>query len=260
MGDAIHYPDHFIDRLHTIWGEGFLSPGGPQEVRDIVQGVDLAGRSVLDIGCGTGGPALLLAGETGLARLVAIDVEAPVLERARAQASESGLADRVAFQQIEPGPLPFADSSFDIVFSKDALIHIPDKAGLYRDVLRVLRPGGAFLASDWLGGENTAASPEWQRYQRLGHLDFTMVTAAQVEEEMRAAGFETVSTRDRNSWYAEVCRQELKRIEGPLRDELIGIAGAEIYLHWLEVRRALADSVAAGALRPTHLRGFKPAV
>src|SRR3546814_5254164 len=54
----IQYPDEFIDRLHLIWGDAFLSPGGPEEVRAIVSGLDLEDGEVLDIGCGTGGPAI----------------------------------------------------------------------------------------------------------------------------------------------------------------------------------------------------------
>ncbi len=75
---------------------------------------------------------------------------------------------------------------------------------------------------------------------------------------MAAAGFKNVSTRDRNSWYAELSRHEVEQAEGPLRDQLIEAVGEKICLHWAQVRRALADAVAVGALRPTHLRGWKP--
>ena len=51
----IQYPDEFINRLEVLWGEGFLSPGGADEVKEIVNGLDISGKSVLDIGCGTGG-------------------------------------------------------------------------------------------------------------------------------------------------------------------------------------------------------------
>jgi len=146
-----------------------------------------------------------------------------------------------------------------VVFSKDTLIHIADKLTVYREILRVLRPGGVFLASDWLGGESTNTSPEWKRFRELGHLDFTMATAAETHTLMTAAGFEDVSTRDRNAWYAQVSRYDLDQVKGPMRDRLIDAAGEEIYQHWLKVRQAHVDAVAVGALRPTHLRGFKPA-
>lgn len=76
---------------------------------------------------------------------------------------------------------------------------------------------------------------------------------------MTAAGFEEVATRDRNAWYADLSRYELQQVEGPLRGQLVEAVGEDIYGHWLQVRRALADAVAVGALRPTHLRGCRPA-
>lgn len=145
-----------------------------------------------------------------------------------------------------------------MVFSKDALVHIPDKAAIYREVLRVLRPDGVFAASDWLGGENTATAPEWARLRAVGHLKLIMATAGETEATMAAAGFKAVSTRDRNAWFAELMRHELTQLESPLRDRLIEAVGEDLYAHWVEVRRTLVDAAAVGALRPTHLCGHKP--
>lgn len=254
------YPQHFVDRLEILWGEGFLSPGGAEEVRAIVNGVNLAEKSVLDIGCGTGGVDFVLAGDLNAGRVIAIDVEPALLDRARRrlESSHSALAGQVDFQLVSPGPLKWPDAAFDVVFSKDAMIHIPDKAAMYREVLRVLKPGGVFAASDWLGGENMN-SPEWRRFRELAHLDFTMTTAVEAEAMLREAGFVDVSSVDRNGWYSEVTRQEVRDLEGPLRDRLLEVVDEDLYHHWLEVRRALRDAVNVGALRPTHLRGFRPA-
>jgi len=69
-----------------VWGKGFLSPGGPDNVKETVAGLDLADKLVLDIGCGIGGPALVLAGELG-ARVIGFDLEAPLIARAEATSS-----------------------------------------------------------------------------------------------------------------------------------------------------------------------------
>jgi len=203
----IQYPDEFIDRLHVVWGQGFLSPGGPEEVREIVRGLDLDGKALLDIGCGTGGPASVLAGEKG-ARVTALDVEPQLLERARRTAAAAGVAARMTFTLAEPGPLPFEAQTFDVVFSKDALIHIPDKRALYKEILRVLKPGGLFAASDWLASAGAMDDPAFRRYVDLGHLKFTMATAQETASVMRACGFAQVTTRDRNAWYAEISARE----------------------------------------------------
>ncbi len=252
------YADEFIDRLHLVWGDGFLSPGGAEEVAEVTRGLDLKDAAVLDIGCGTGGPSIALARDMG-ARVIGIDIEPQLLDRADTLAQDAGVADRIEFRQVTPGPLPFKHNSFDMVFSKDALIHIPDKQALYAEIMRVLKPGGALAASDWLSGENADDDAAFQHYLSLVPLDYTMATASQTADVMRKAGFERVETRDRNTWYSNLAPQEVARIEGPLRDKIIEVSDIETYEKWLAIRRALAAAAQSGGLRPTHLRGYNPA-
>lgn len=210
------------------------------------------------MGFGTGGPAIALVKNHRAARVVGIDVESRLRERAGKNAENAGVAEKIELGIVEPGPLPFADESFDAVFSKDSMIHIEDKPALFREVLRVLRPGGAFVASDWLSGEERTGLEALDRFRAVGHLSFTMATAAQMAQAIADAGLEQVETRDRNAWYAKVCADELARVEGPLKARLVDAVGEEIHAGWLKVRKSLAEAVAAGGLRPTHLEGFKP--
>jgi ubiquinone/menaquinone biosynthesis C-methylase UbiE len=142
------YDDAMVTFLETLWGDGYLSPGGPEEVARVLRGLDLAGRAVLDVGCDSGGITVSLARDHGAAKVIGIDVEAPVCARARARTQKAGLADRVEIRQVEPGPLPLPlpDASLDLVFSKDSIVHIPDKKALADEAFRVLRPGGWFAA------------------------------------------------------------------------------------------------------------------
>ena len=121
----------------------------------------------------------------------------------------------------------------------------------------MLKPGGVFAASDWLVGENADTSPEWKRVRELSHLDFKVSTAAETEVAMQRAGFETVSTLDRNAWYTDNSESEYKQLEGPLRKQILEVVDEDVYRHWMKVRQAFRDSGRVGALRPTHLRGFK---
>ena len=174
--DEKEYDATFIEKQELLWGEGYLSPGGPAEVAAILDGVTLTGRDVLDIGCGTGGIDLSLVQDYGAATVQGLDVEEIVIGRARAAAEAAGLAGRVRYAVVEPGPLPVADAAVDIVFSKDAMIHIPDKAAIYRQILRVLRPGGRFVASDWLKGLDKPLSAAMKSWIDCTGLSFNMAS------------------------------------------------------------------------------------
>ena len=146
-----------------MWGEGFLSPGGADEVARIVAGAPIAGARVLDVGCGLGAIDLLLVGRFGAAHVTGIDVEAPLVARAAARVEAAGLSHRISIRKVSPGPLPFDDGVFGVVFSKDSMIHIPDKPALYAEVYRVLAPGGWMLVGDWFGNglDPTRTMRDW---------------------------------------------------------------------------------------------------
>ncbi len=258
MGKGLSYPEGLIDRLEVFWGVGFLSPGGREEVREILRNVRIQNKSVLDIGCGIAGPAIVIARDLGAKNVVGIDIEPQVIARAARNVSEAGLQNRVDLKLVEPGPLPFADASFDIVFSKDALIHIEDKPAFYNEIVRVLKPDGTFAASDWLASEDSGELPEFIDWIEMSPHDFAMQTMAQAEAVMCEAGFVDVTARDRNAWYVDLSLIELERMEGPLRERFLEVCEEEAYQQIVKVRRANAAAARCGGLRPTHLRGAGP--
>lgn len=252
------YTDEFVAKLELLWGEGFLSPGGPSETARILEGTDLTGRDVMDIGCGIGGIDVLLAREYGAKSVTGLDIEEPLIRRSRERAEKSGLSDRLAFKLVEPGPFPFAEASFDAVFSKDSMIHIPDKPALFTDVLRVLRPGGIFLASDWMQSAAGPASPEMATFVETSGLSFAMGITDDLPAMLTAAGFTDIRVVDRNPWYREEARNEIARMRGELRQPLLEILGAEKADRWILMREAMIAALDAGAFRPTHFRAVKP--
>jgi len=259
-GDAHggEYGDEFVAGLEWMWGEGFLSPGGPGEVAALLEGVDLAGRAVLDVGCGLGGVDVLLVREHGAARVTGVDVEAPLIERAARTAERAGVPDRVEFRLVQPGPFPFAAATFDVVFTKDALIHIEDKAALYREVLRVLRPGGLFAGSDWLrGGEGEYSAPMRDWLDVVG-LHFEMKNLEQTRRMLEEAGFVDVRMRDRNAWYREEMQREIASVSGENQARLAARIGAEAAARRLRSSTLKQVVVERGELRPTHMRARRP--
>jgi ubiquinone/menaquinone biosynthesis C-methylase UbiE len=256
---APEYDDDAIRFLEALWGDGYLSPGGPEEVDRVLEGVSLKGKTVLDIGCGSGGITLHLVERHGAAHATGFDVELPVIEAARRRARERGLSDRAAFVHAPPGTLPFSDESFDAVFSKDALLHVPDKDALFAEIFRVLKPDGVFAASNWMISHDGEPSPEMKAYVAAEGLSFAMASPARYAEAMRRAGFADVTTRDRNAWYREVAREELEQLKGPLYARVAAVVGPAYVDKNIRTWEAMQKVLDSGEHRPTHLRGLKPA-
>lgn len=255
---ASEYSDDLIARLELLWGDGFLSPGGATEVAIVLEGLDVGGCHVLDIGCGLGAIDVLLVREHGAQSVIGVDVEQRFIDRAITMAAEAGLSDRILFQRVRPGPLPFSDQTFDIVFSKDSMYHIPVKPALYTEVLRILRPGGTFVASDWLQSEAAASSATMREFREvIGHT-FNLETPDNTYRALNEAGFVEVVLRDRHAWYRDVVHRESSLIRGSLKSKALELLGAESYEHWLEVRRKNEIVLDKGELRPTHMRARRP--
>ena len=254
----MQYPKAFTDALEFMWGEGFLSPGGPEDVAALIGDVDLRGRHVLDIGSGLGGVDQLLVARHGAAHVVGIDVQEALVAAARARAEAKRLADRISYRLVEPGPLPFAAETFDVVFSKDSIVHIPDKAALYRDIVRVLKPGGRFLASDWLFAADAATHPAMTNWLSIVKLDFAFITPAMAEAALAAAGFVDIAIVDRNADLMELNRREVEALAGPARDKLAGIVGRDMAESRLGSARGRQEVLDLRLLLPSHIRARKP--
>ena len=255
------YTEDFIAGLQWMWGEGFLSPGGSEEVAELLRGVSVRDRDVLDIGCGLGGLDVLLAEAYHARTVLGIDVEEPLIEHARRRAVTAGLGEeRVRFRLVKPGPLPFTDSVFDIVFSKDSIIHISDKRALYADVFRVLKPGGVFVGSDWLRRGSGDPSEQALEWLEVVQLTFEMKNFDETWQGLKQAGFEKIQLRDRNNWYREEIKKELETLSGDQFDQLVRRIGAKKAAHRLKSSRLKQQAIEDGFLRPTHFIGYKSAL
>ena len=100
-----------------------------------------SGREVLDAGCGSGKFACAIA-RLIAAKVTGIDLSGDAIEFARSQAQRAGLAERMTFMTGSICSLPFADASFDFVWSNGVVHHTVDYQGAIREFYRVLKPGG----------------------------------------------------------------------------------------------------------------------
>ncbi|WP_285530254.1 SAM-dependent methyltransferase [Streptomyces lavendulae] len=108
-----------------------------------------AGKRVLDVGCGVGGPAISIAEYSG-AHVTGVNIVPRHVEIATAKAASRGLQYVTDFRVADMMDLPFDEATFDAAFSFDAICHAPDKNTVYAQIARVLKPGGIFIGADWL--------------------------------------------------------------------------------------------------------------
>ncbi|NBD32489.1 MAG: methyltransferase domain-containing protein [Cyanobacteria bacterium] len=165
----------------NIWGEhmhhGYYGRSGTNKVSrrqaqiDIIEELLYWGHlsatksspsQILDVGCGIGGSTLYLAQKFN-ATAQGITLSPEQAKRATERAKSANLEERVQFQVANALALPFADHSFDLVWSLESGEHFPDKAKFLQEAYRVLKPGGKLLMATWchrptdsLAGELTA--------------------------------------------------------------------------------------------------------
>jgi len=256
-GHALYYSDALIANLQLRWGDGFMSPGGEPELARMLRGVEVGDRVGLDFGCGIGGYDALLVEEHGARKVVGVDLDAATIRAARDLAGAKGLADRLEFLKVAPGPLPFEAESFDFVFSKDAIVDLTEKPPVFRDLFRVAKPGGRIIVGDWFRGAEPM-TPEMRKWATTGEETYDMDTLQSAARYLSEAGFVDLDLDDRNRWFKEFAAAEYERLKGPLYPVYVERFGPEQAKSSVENARIRALLAAQGQLRPGHVRGRKP--
>ena len=120
---------------------------GAEVSREMAAAINLRNERVLDIGCGIGGPARMLADDFNCT-VTGLDLNPEFIRTARLLTELTGLTEKIQFVRGNALELPFPADSFDVVWTQHVQMNIQDKRGFYREIYRVLRPGGHFLFYD----------------------------------------------------------------------------------------------------------------
>lgn len=140
-----------LDGARELWTSGsyatvgdIFAPAGEALIADL----DVAGREVLDVACGTGNTALA-AVRGGATRVVGVDLTPALLAEATSRAEAAGVADRVEWREADMAALPVPDGSFDRVVSTFGAMFATDQQQVAAELLRACRPGGLVGITAW---------------------------------------------------------------------------------------------------------------
>ena len=255
--DEGEYSKKQINTLEMIWGEGFLSPGGSDEIDLVLNNKSIENMRVLDIGCGCGSAAFHFIRNHSVGHVTGVDVEKEVIDRANELKIKNNFDKLVDFKIIDPSPLVFKDASFEMVFSKDTFLHIEDKEKLAEDLFRVIKPGGFLCVSDWMRVDDNPPSQLMMDYIKMEGLSMNMCSLQRYSKALKNAGFENIQLRDRNAWYLEVAKRELNDLQTVFYKRLIDILGKEDADATIRIWEKMVEVLATGEHRPGHFYAEK---
>jgi SAM-dependent methyltransferase len=137
---------------------------------------------VIDVGCGIGGPARVLAAQHGCT-VVGVDLTPEYCDVARKLTKLVGLEERVTILQGTALDLPVGDQEFDLGWTQHMSMNVADKAGIFAELKRVVRPGGRVMSYEIVKGkkEGLQLPVPWAREEGQSFLQTQAALRATIE-------------------------------------------------------------------------------
>ncbi|MCZ6483558.1 MAG: methyltransferase domain-containing protein [Alphaproteobacteria bacterium] len=253
-----NWPAERIKIVETIWGPGFIGPGGSEQVLKLVRPFGMnSSMNVLDLGAGLGGPARAIA-EDSKAWLTGMEGSDALAAAGMERSVNAGMSKKAPVNHADFETIELRPNFFDRVFSKEALFTVADKEHLFKMVFTALKNEGQFVFTDYMVRERGAESQavkDWIEHEPVQpHLwspDRTEAYLKRLTFDIRVVEDITKAARRRifEGWQKFIDTHE----PGSIPDELVPSLVDEAE-HWAR-RVAALDS---GNIRMYRIYALKP--
>jgi len=157
------------------------------------------GMRALDVGCGIGGPMRCIARFSG-AHIVGLNNNDYQIERGKRLNTEQSLNHLCSFMKADFMKIPADENTYDAVYQVEATCHAPDKTGVYKEILRVLKPGQLFAGYEWIITEKyNESNPDHVRVKKgieVGNGLPELELPSHITKCLKEAGFELLEAHD----------------------------------------------------------------
>jgi tocopherol O-methyltransferase len=204
-GEHMHHGFYGFDGKRK--GDGSMPNVRKQAQIDLIEELLAWGKpsqtdSIIDVGCGIGGSSLYLAQKYN-ATVTGITLSPVQSQRATARAQEANLSQQTQFKVADALRMPFADGSFDVVWTLESGEHMPDKAKFLQECHRVLKPGGTLLMATWchrdINPPQSVLTPQEKKLldkiYRIYHLPY-VISLPEYRQIAQDLGFGQIRTAD----------------------------------------------------------------
>jgi len=229
--DQNQYSRKGILRYERIFGRTFVSVGGRTTTSEFTAMLDLKpGMKILDIGCGIGGSAFYMA-ETYGVDVHGLDLATNMVAIAQDYRSEMDpeVKHRVQFYVEDATTMAYPKDFYDVVYSRDAIMHIKDKENIYKKILYTLKPGGKLMVSDYCWGDQ---EHKQQFTEYVAQRDYQLHTVQGYGKILEKAGFSEVVAADKTQLMVDIMKMEMEKFAA-MKDKFVAEFSLEDY-EWIE--------------------------
>jgi len=210
--DNQQYAIKSVLKYERIFGKYFVSTGGLETTKNFTKKLNLKpGMKVLDVGCGIGGSAFHMA-KTYHVNVHGIDLSKNMIQICKKNTKEQTFPKNVTctFEIADATKVEYDENSYDVIYSRDAILHIFDKLSLFKNFFKWLKPGGQIFITDYCCGTKPHTTKFVEYVKQRG---YHLLTPPQYGNTLENAGFSKVKALDLTKDFIFILGKEIDKFE-----------------------------------------------